>query len=67
MQRSQDDKALSVSEVAKELGVAPITVRRWLKAELIGGFRLPGSHYRIPLAEVERIQATRSGDGNTPA
>lgn len=51
------EKVLSVAEVAIELGVACITVRRWLKAKIIEGFQLPGGHYRIPTSEVHRIQA----------
>lgn len=54
-------KVLSVAEVASELGVARITVRRWLKAKVIEGFQLPGGHYRIPTSEVHRIQATKGG------
>jgi len=57
------DKMLSVAEVAGRLGVARITVRRWLKAKNIGGFQLPGGHYRIPLSEVQRIQAMRVDEG----
>lgn len=53
------NKALSVAQVASELGVARITVRRWLKAKVIDGFQLPGGHYRIPASEVRRIQATK--------
>jgi excisionase family DNA binding protein len=53
------ETVLSVAEVASELGVARITVRRWLKARVIEGFQLPGGHYRIPASEVHRIQATK--------
>ena len=53
-------KALSVAEVAIELGVARVTVRRWLKAKVIQGFQLPGGHYRIPVCEVERIQTRKN-------
>jgi len=35
------EKMFSVAEVAAELGVTSITVRRWLKAKLIHGFRQP--------------------------
>ena len=55
------EKVLSVAEVAVELGVARITVRRWLKSKVIEGFQLPGGHYRIPVCEVERIQTSRRG------
>ena len=53
------EKVLSVAEVAIKLGVARITVRRWLKAKVIDGFQLPRGHYRIPTSEVHRIQATK--------
>jgi len=60
--RSQvKEKVLSVAKVAIELGVARITVRRWLKAKIIDGFKLPGGHYRIPTSEIHRIQ-TRKGE-----
>ena len=51
---------LSIAEVAEELNVARITVRRWLKAKVIAGFQLPGGHYRIPMSEVQRIKSELS-------
>ena len=68
MARSQlKEKPLSVAEVAVELGVARITVHRWLKAGTIDGFQLPGGHYRIPLSEVHRIRATKREDNEATA
>lgn len=61
MKSQMKEKVLSVAEVAIELGVARITVHRWLKAKIIDGFQLPGGHYRIPISEVHRIQATKTG------
>ena len=59
------EKVLSVAKVAIELGVARITVRRWLKAKIIEGFKLPGGHYRIPRSEVHRIQAGKGEEARS--
>ena len=52
----------STYELAKILGVAPITVWRWCKSGKIKAGKTPGGHYTIPKEEVERIlQQMRGG------
>jgi excisionase family DNA binding protein len=52
-----DDKLLTVPEVAERLRAAPETVRRWLRQGRLRGV-LPGGDrfgYRIPESEVRRF------------
>jgi len=52
-----DDRLLTVQEVAARLRVNPETVRRWLRQGRLQGALLGGDRagYRIPAAEVERF------------
>lgn len=55
---------LNVNEVATRFRVSPRTVRRWLRQGLVRGIKLGAQDargrtgWRIPLSEVERIEAT---------
>lgn len=47
---------LTVEDVAKEVGVHPQTVRRWLREGRIEGTLITrAAGYRIPAKEVERV------------
>lgn len=47
---------LTVSEVAPLLRVKENTVREWLKAGRLRGFKTITGHWRIPRAEVDRVR-----------
>jgi excisionase family DNA binding protein len=55
-----EDRLLTVSEVAERLRVYPETVRRWLRSGRLNGIRLGGTKlgYRIPESEVRRLLST---------
>jgi excisionase family DNA binding protein len=63
----------TIIELAGKLRVSRDTVDRWVKKGLVKVVRLPGGHYRIPLAEVERLTMTSSvspyikGDNDEPS
>ena len=44
----------SIGEVAKLLGVSPITVRKWIKQGKIHAIKL-GRKYAIPATEIDKI------------
>jgi excisionase family DNA binding protein len=53
---------LTTQQVAARLQVHVITVQRWLRDGKLKGTKLPGkAGWRIPIAEVERIE--RGDDG----
>jgi excisionase family DNA binding protein len=61
----------TIVELAARLRVSRDTIDRWVKGGLIAVVRLPSGHYRIPLAEVERLCAAniapsglKSGESN---
>lgn len=45
----------TIIELAEKLRVSRDTIDRWVRRGLIEVVRLPSGHYRIPLAEVERL------------
>jgi excisionase family DNA binding protein len=49
-------KVLTTQEVADRLRVKIITVQRWLHAGKLRGTKLPGGDWRVPAAEVERME-----------
>src|SRR5215470_5474788 len=51
---TQGPKMLRVHAAARELGLHPLTVRRWIKQGKIQAFRV-GLESRIPRAEIERF------------
>src|SRR5205085_6168883 len=56
----QAQKMLRVGTAAHELGLHPMTVRRWIKAGRIQVVRV-GREMRIPRSEIERIVGTLDG------
>ncbi len=52
--RKSDRKYLRVGKAAEELGLHPITIRRWIKMGKIQAVRV-GIEARIPRAEIERL------------
>lgn len=47
---------LTPREAAERLRVKVITVQRWLAAGKLRGSKLPSGEWRIPAAEVERLE-----------
>lgn len=45
----------TIIELAEKLRVSRDTIDRWVRRGLTEVVRLPSGHYRIPLAEVERL------------
>src|SRR5207247_7830101 len=56
----QGQKLLRVGAAAHELGLHPMTVRRWIKAGRIQVVQV-GREVRIPRVEIERIVGTIDG------
>ena len=59
---TRPQRALSASQAAAALGVAPVTITRWIDAGTIAILgRLDGERgaYLIPKAEVDRLLAER--------
>jgi excisionase family DNA binding protein len=52
--KAQEPKLLRVSKAAYELGLHPLTVRKWIKAGKIHALRV-GNEARIPRSEIERL------------
>ena len=52
--RKSDRKYLRVGKAAEELGLHPITIRRWIKAGKIQAVRV-GIEARVPRSEIERL------------
>src|SRR5215472_6133940 len=59
--RTEKTRLLRSGEVAKRLGLHPLTVRRWVKEGKIAAVQI-GREARIPVTEVERLLgAQRAG------
>jgi putative resolvase len=56
----QEQKLFRVGAAAHELGLHPMTVRRWIKAERIQVVQV-GREVRVPRSEIERIVGTVDG------
>src|SRR3954447_175411 len=56
----QGQKQLRVGAAAHELGLHPMTVRRWIKAGRIGVVQV-GREVHVPRSEIERIVASIDG------
>lgn len=53
---TEQTPVLDVPSAAHQLGVSPLTVRRYLASGKMQGFRLPGgSLWRIPASELQRL------------
>lgn len=53
------EKLMTPSEVAKRLGVSPITVRSWVSKGWLRSLVTPGGHRRFLWADVERLVAEK--------
>ena len=58
--KAKEPKLLRVSRAAHELGLHPLTVRKWIKAGKIAAIRV-GNEARIPRSEVERLVGKTDG------
>jgi excisionase family DNA binding protein len=47
---------LRISEAAEELGVTPLTVRRYIYKGLLHAEQTAGGHHRIPRSEIQRLR-----------
>jgi len=50
-------QTVSAGEAARRLGVAPITVQRWVDSGILNAERTPGGHRRIYVTELRRLIA----------
>lgn len=58
--KTEEPKLLRVSRAAHELGLHPLTVRKWIKAGKIAAIRV-GNEARIPRSEIERLVGHTNG------
>src|SRR5215471_13567138 len=58
--KAEEPKLLRVSRAAHELGLHPVTVRKWIKAGKIAAIRV-GNEARIPRSEIERLAGKTEG------
>jgi len=63
-----DQRLLTVREVAERLRSSPETVRRWLRQGKLGGFRPGGTKlgYRVPESELQRFLRDAQSEGRSP-
>ncbi len=57
---ANEPKLLRVSKAAHELGLHPLTVRKWIKAGKIAAIRV-GNEARIPRSEIQRLVGQTDG------
>ena len=48
---------LTTGDVARECGVTPASVKKWIGQEKLHALRTPGRHFRISVEEFERFRA----------
>lgn len=60
-----DSEPLTPAELAKRLGVSPITLRKWANMGLLRSQTTVGGHRRYPLSEVERLLQRQSQPSNS--
>jgi len=48
---------LTTGDVARECGVTPASVKKWIAQERLHALRTPGRHFRISVEEFERFRA----------
>ena len=58
--KAEEPKLLRVSRAAHELGLHPVTVRKWIKAGKIHAIRV-GNEARVPRSEIERLAGKTDG------
>lgn len=52
----------SLKDAAEQLGVHPVTLRRWAESGKVQVVRTPGGHRRFSASEIERLKRSASGD-----
>ena len=64
-----DQRLLTVREVAERVRSSPETVRRWLRQGKLRGFRPGGSKlgYRVPESELQRFLDLSAADREEPS
>ena len=64
-----DQRLLTVREVAERVRSSPETVRRWLRQGKLRGFRPGGSKlgYRVPESELQRFLDLSPADREDPS
>jgi putative resolvase len=58
--KAEEPKLLRVSKAAHELGLHPLTVRKWIKAGKVHAIRI-GNEARVPRSEIERLAGKTGG------
>ena len=58
--KADEPKLLRISKAAHELGLHPVTVRKWIKAGKIQAIRV-GNEARVPRSEIERLAGKTDG------
>lgn len=58
--KADEPKLLRVGKAAHELGLHPLTVRKWIKAGKIQAIRV-GNEARVPRSEIERLAGKTQG------
>jgi excisionase family DNA binding protein len=62
IQSSASSGMVTAGEAARRLGVAPITIQRWVDEGSMRALKTAGGHRRIPVMEIrKRLAASRSG------
>ena len=64
-----EQRLLTVREVAERLRSSPETVRRWLRQGKLRGFRPGGTKlgYRVPESELQRFLRVAQNEASPPA
>jgi len=52
----------TTGQVARAMGVTINTVKSWIRRGQLEAIRLPSGHYRIPVAELERLGGSMAED-----
>ena len=60
-----DGELLPLKEVAKQLGVSVVTVRRYIKQKKLAAVRLTDTNLRVRKSELERFIKERETDGES--
>lgn len=57
-----EKKSYKTGEVARMLGLNPVTVYLWVRKGLVKAWKTPGGQYLIPREEVERLLEEMAGE-----
>ena len=56
---AEDDPLLTVPEISTKLRISEWTVREWIKADILHGFRAGLRNYRVRRSELDRFLRER--------